>query len=208
MKERPIIFSGEDVRAILDDRKTKTRRVIKPQAWSYLNDVLGQRQIYARSSPEDFGDPTPIRCPYGNPDDHLWVRETWAKIYDTEEGEEEKGPFHFEYKASADFKYPGGWSDDEGDNPDCAKWKPSIHMPRSAARLILEVESVRADRLQEISEEDALAEGFSIGHSLYDSSLPLVRGMFAQLWDSINAKRGYPWKSNCWVWIIGFRRKV
>ena len=216
MKERPILFSGPMVRAILEGRKTQTRRVIKPQAWRYSNDVSGQRQIYARSGPEDFGDPDkPIRCPYGQPGDLLWVRETWAKIWECEPPDIEdlkespdSFPWHIEYKANSDEKYPGDWPEDEGDNPDCAKWQSSRFMFKKYARLWLRITNVRIERVREISIEDCKAEGVLCDCLENEDNRCLLgnKGHFKILWDSLNAKRGYPWESNPWVWVVEFER--
>lgn len=175
MRERPVIFSGPMVRAILAGTKTQTRRVLREQAESYVGDLLGQRFIYpvVRGTAE----PVPIRCPYGQPGDRLWVRETWSR-------EDVRGIM---YRAT-------------DKNPSTLNWKPSIHMHRADSRLTLELTEVRVQRLLQISEEDAEAEGVEPvgweGHA----------GCFAALWDSINAKRGHSWASNPWVWALTFRR--
>ena len=136
-KERPILCSAPDVMAILDGRKTQTRRIMKPQPnrtwpdevtphWS----VGGNRTLPGASNP--------LRCPYGVPGDRLWVREAW-RLPDGA---------------------PKGWVDYRADDTrDGFKWKPSIHMPRWASRITLEVTDVRVERLQDISEADAMAEG-------------------------------------------------
>ena len=210
MKERPILFNGEMVRAILDSRKTQTRRVIKPQAWSYANDVLGQQQIYARSGPEDFGDPTPIRCPYGQPGDLLWVRETWAVLWDEHDPDWEQDetvwdvPHHIEYRADSESLYPGDWSvEDAKGNPEAPKWCPSIHMPKAAARIWLRITDIRAERVQDISPADCKAEG--IVKQLDWVSSNLLKA-YQELWDSINKKpklsKRNPWTralEHCYV---------
>jgi len=148
VKERPILFSTEMVKAILEGRKTQTRRVIKPQptmhdfgdhkclAWGKPLVVPGYLFIGVDRAMES---PSYLRCPYGSEGTVLWVRETWAQ-----ENVNHKDVFI--YKAD-------GW-DRSG-----LKWKSSIHMPRKAARIFLKVKNVRVERLQDISEEDAKAEG-------------------------------------------------
>ncbi len=163
MKERPIMFSGEMVRAILEGRKTQTRRVWK--------------RPELRKADWEIGDSS-IACPYGEVGDRLWVRETWC-------GGQHGMPVH--YKAS--------WTEHEYG----PAWKPSIHMPRKYSRITLEITGVRVERVQDMSVEDAINEG--IGLSSVD---PL--GSFGQLWDSINAKCGYGWGVNPWVWVVEFKR--
>lgn len=216
MKERPILFSGPMVRAILEARKTQTRRVIKPQAWAYSEDTLGQRMIYPRSGADDFGDSgRPIRYPYGVPGDRLWVRETWRAFDDGD----------VFYRADFGDAVPVHADDD----PAAWMWRPSIYMPRWASRITLEVTGVRVERVQEISEDDARAEGptpnwcgdlagwdpeehgyLLPGDENADDDVAdggyyyTGRWAFAEMWDSINAKRGHPWASNPWVWVIEF----
>ena len=171
MKEHPILMQGWGVRTTLDGRKSQTRRVIKPQAWSYANDALGQQQIYARSGPEDFGDPTPIRCPYGQPGDLLWVRETWApntygSIY-----------INYRYKANGETLEQG------------QHWKPSIFMPKAAARIWRRITDIRAEQVQDISDEDCYAEGVeNINPLNYGERDDTMRGRFGCVWESINKK--------------------
>jgi len=165
MKERPILFSGPMVRAILEGRKTQTRRIVKPQP-------LRDRGVMAFND----GEHPQMRCPYGKPGDRLWVRETWCP--DVE-------PYTFRYKA-------------DGDEP-LERWRPSIHIPRWASRITLEVVSVRVERLQNISEDDALAEGITLverGTSPVDQ--------FNKLWESINGPGS--WEANPWVWVVEFKR--
>ena len=209
MKTRPILFNGEMVRAILDGRKTQTRRVIKPQpvtcdrgpAWAVTN--------AHRMKP----------CPYGVPGDRLWVRETWATdgVYDDTRPvllDEFIEPF---YRASGES---------------ASRWRPSIHMPRWASRITLEVLSVRVERVQDITITDATAEGRKLGDptailqaaldaEAEDWAMARAAGFsqqeiedgesggmlaiywFRRLWDTINAKRGYGWAANPWVWVVG-----
>jgi hypothetical protein len=202
MKEHPIIFSGEMVRAILEDRKTQTRRIIKPQPNPY---VCGDevRLTYVPSIPyyqvgifnhhpcefrEDAGF---IKCPYNQPGDRLWVRETF--------GYHQAGVDNIVYRAkepNARYKIT--------DN----KWKPSIFMPRWASRINLEIVNIRVERVNDIAHEDAILEGFHEGTDPNNYGTgSRARDWFAELWDSINAKRGYGWKVNPWVWVIVFKRQ-
>ena len=178
MKERPILFSGAMVRAILAGAKIQTRRVVKAPGWS----SPGKAGV-------DFG------CPYGGVGDRLWVRESFS-IYN------QPGNPQVFYKADSE---PG----------DPLKYKPSIHMPRWASRITLEVTDVRVERLQDICEEDARAEGITDGGCLVcgehepcgcTNPTPDARDSFINLWDSINAQRGYSWSSDPWVWVVAFKK--
>ena len=181
--ERPILFSAPMVLAILDGKKTQTRRVAK------LNDV---GRVKEAGSPRNWhcDDPDAVNaCPYGCHGDTLWVRETWAPARTGGYDAREDGGLYW-YRAS-----------DAGicDGP----WKPSIFMPRDACRIRLEITGVRLERLQDISEDDSKAEGVT--------QIPECQGSYtyayAQLWDAINKKRGYPWASNPWVWVVSFERR-
>jgi len=198
------------VRAILEGRKTMTRRVINPQPPEefeapYL-DKDGRWKVCENNSP-DVLRTYQLHCPYGVLGDHLWARETFANI--------NKPGIKPEYIYRADPVEIDEYENDGG------KWKPSIHMPRWASRITLEIVSLRVERLQDISEEDARAEGIKekrwqdlkkcpmsliggIGSTL--PSCPQYRYGFYELWDSINAKRGCSWESNPWVWVIKFKR--
>lgn len=177
MKERPILFRGEMVRAILSGIKTQTRRVLKPQP-SFVNQC-GIPFYPDGKGPVDYRD-----CPYGQPGDRLWVRETWMKP--------EGGALDYRAK----------WTPrDERKMPVHEKWRPSIFMPRWASRITLGITDVRVERLQMITDSDSLAEG--AGH-LYDAEVECPRAGFARLWDSINAKRGCGWNTNPWVWVVKF----
>ncbi len=141
MTEHPIIFSGPMIRSILEGRKTMTRRVLRFQNFDgFSNYAPGV--IWTGVDPHRI-----IECPYGRPGDRMWVREAW--LHDPPQGPhgQFQAPDWCHYKATA------------GPFGDLAKWKPPIHMPRWASRLLLEVTDVRCERLQEITEEDAIAEG-------------------------------------------------
>lgn len=212
MKERPILFSGPMVRAILEGRKTQTRRVVKPQP--QMLELSGRlwwetpkgRMVHSASREwhEYLHDQDK---PYA-PGDRLWVRETWhpaARL-----GAE----YLIEYKADeSERTVDAGF---EGPTPtiDAAisrnAWRPSIHMPRWASRLTLEVTGVRVERLQDITPDDARAEGHphTPGTERYPQDVhdEAARDWFMDLWDDINAKRGHTWVSNPWVWVVEFNR--
>lgn len=190
-------MTADSVRAILDGRKTQTRRMVKnqpPEGYDLF------RVINKWAEFENHVEPLgkfSTACPYGIPGDRLWVRETffatefpnkpssivknpiqtpdgWAKVYYAADGEYEKGA-----------------------------WKSPLFMPRRLSRITLEILSVRVERVQEISDDDAEAEGMMyFGETLLE---PIPADKYAKLWDTLNAKRGYPWADNPWVWVIEFR---
>lgn len=193
MRERPILFSAPMVRAILDGRKTQTRRVVKGAPLGAGCGLFAKDSaVFFRGiTPESPGFGNPIRCPYGVPGDRLWVRETWR---------EEAGP-HGLTECCASYA-----ADME---PEIAHlegpWTPSIHMPRWASRLTLELTSVRVEGLHEIDDKAAAAEGWPGTSSPETPRPPQV--WFRHLWDSINAKRhGCSWECDPWVWVLEFRR--
>jgi len=198
-KQKPILFSTEMVRAIIEGRKTQTRRVIKPQPPKGLKPYQGY--------------PGVIDCRPYQPGCILWVRETWADLHGMGFGNDPRTDKPFQFAYAADI-IPG--SDGDRIRKEYGiKWKPSIYMPRKAARLFLRAKNVRVERLQDISEEDAIAEGIHWTkegplHAHYlDNKLDawlkwLAKEAFASLWNSINAKRGYGWETNPWVWVIEF----
>ena len=183
IKERPILFNGAMVRAILDGTKTQTRRVTKFGVQEFVDEGSDLNLHVWRT--DEAGDHHLKDCPYGMPGDQLWVRETHSRLIDG------TSPAHVRYKAH----YPT--------SPWGTGWKPSIHMPRWASRITLKIKGVRVERVQDITEEDAKAEGLiddfispGDGHSaLYH---------FVTLWNSINIKRGYGWSTNPWVWVVDF----
>ena len=182
--ERPILFQTDMVQAILAGRKTQTRRMVQGEALEWLEPDMFTPEFVA--SPENY------LCKYGNPGDLLWVRETWAPLG-------EKPNQNWMYKSDVSQCY--------------SKWKPSIHMPKDACRIWLMIEDLRVERLQDISEEDAIAEGIEYAHKddfrffkdYTGRKYHLVRGgeSFETLWISINGKES--WDSNPWVWVIKFR---
>ena len=200
MTERPILFSGEMVRAILDRRKTQTRRVIKPQPAPLYSKAIDHFEFsegywWPTSHSGVVGAWTPIRycCPYGIPGDRLWVRETWAT------------PGNFDHikprdLASSDYSADLTVYRATAKNAEpYYRWRPSIFMTRWAARIELDVVRVQVERVREISEQDAYAEGIDRA-----PTMPHPRQWFRNLWDRINAKRGYNWDVNPWVWVIEF----
>lgn len=195
MKERPILFSGAMVRALLAGTKTQTRRVVKPQPEAMHDGepywfIGGYRAWTYRPAP-----PIPLRaggapvlCPYGQPGDRLWVRETFARI------DGQTRPW-----IETDYKATYTHGDRLGDSLGIRKkWSPSIHMPRDASRITLEITGLRMERLQDISEADAIAEG------VYTDPACPAYDAYAQLWDEINGSGS--WAKNPWVWVIDFRR--
>lgn len=213
VKERPILFSGPMVKAILDGRKTQTRRVVKPQP------LRAQNPDSEGFSLQDFSDDADrifdhkhVVCPYGMPGDHLWVRERMRTIALTGKGREKVSHIQVRYEAD--------WSvSDLLVYPDRLKGKPRLNKClaysgyREASRITLEITGVRVERLHDISEEDAKAEGVaaidvpttdqSTGAHLGDEP-SFVYG-FQYLWEKINGKK-YPWASNPWVWVIEFQK--
>ena len=191
----PVLFKGEMVRAVIDGTKTQTRRIVKlPQPTA-----LGDLAIMDRNTRGEWGAYTQglsliakTPCPYGAPGGQLWVRETWqahpryfgTKPRDIPEGE----PVVF--RATHDGP-PGAW-------------RPSIFLPRWASRIRLDVLAVRVERLQDISEEDARAEGVTPSPSQNVTDAGWARFRFENLWDAINRKRS-PWAADPWVWVVTFR---
>lgn len=231
MKERPILFNTDMVKAILDGRKTQTRREIKPQP----KDAGYGKLIYKGT--EKTLSALSNHCPKGNVGDILWVRENFHKDDNWPEWETIDSSTHdtYTYKAdgtSRDVKRPGvnydnidlcteGWNDP--DYPENPKWKPSIHMPKDAARIWLEIEEISIERLQTISEDDAVVEGLNHFKDMNNKLLSddvrtvlyqdyqSVEGMgfespinsFTSLWKSINGSES--WEQNPFVWVIQFK---
>lgn len=199
MKERPILFSAPMVRALLDGRKTQTRRLVKRPFPSCSGDVhpsparYGEWFQMAEGSPSDA-----FKCPYGQPGDRLWVRETWRPIGDA--------PLS-ECVGPGDVMFAASVAQIDGL---VFKFRPSIHMPRWASRITLEVTGVRVERLQDISDDDCCSEGVDgpMCAALLGKS-PLKMGhcervAYAALWESINGAGS--WAANPWVWVVEFKR--
>ncbi|HHL4075491.1 TPA: hypothetical protein ACQ7TU_003660 [Klebsiella pneumoniae] len=218
MKERGMIFNGEMVRALLDGRKTQTRRIMAPQP---ADDI--ERCIFP--NPEAIGWKSSLRhkhgsttahfCHYGKPGDRIWVRETFqGPLFDYDLMDSYcKDPTPFEKPEFCVYKADGVPAPefyDANDELHCC-WRPSIHMPRWASRILLEITDVRVERLNAISEEDAQAEGMELTgwrptYSDPDSGGEVLTPYdnFAQLWESIYGEES--WKANPWVWVIEFKR--
>jgi len=220
IKERPILFSGEMVKAILAGRKTQTRRVLQQP----------RRKDGIKLLPEllrDMG--AGHACPYGVTGDRLYVRETFAIESNWNIDSEESYPPPFKdgrpIKRIVDDPQWGDWweqahykaTDPEpelcigGLEEPGVRWRPSIHMPRWASRIMLEIVDVRVERVQDISFDDAMAEGIHFQVVTHDASWTATiksdpREGYAWLWNKLNAARGYGWDVNPWVWVIEFKK--
>ncbi len=197
MRERPILFNGAMVRAILAGRKVQTRRPVKGIAL----DWLGKAQF----TPEYVASPGNDLCPFGQPGDRLWVRETTVNV----EKHGYLGPVYLESEEGRDclnFGLAPAPDDMTEVEPHEVTLRPSIHMPRSMCRLVLEITAVRVERLQAITEADAVAEGLSRTES--GSWLPgpceHPEWAFHQLWAQVYSEPA--WEANPWVWVIEFKR--
>lgn len=221
-KERPILFSGPMVNAIRSGLKTQTRRIVKapvdfigaggrdggewddPGAWGWEDHDNPSHFLTLAREPDPMWCSTPIACPYGQPGDRLWVRETWQSV-----------PFgpHRDWPGCPDLRPRKVcesnracvviWRAD-GEMPGPEIWRPSIFMPRWASRLTLEIAGVRVERLQAISEDDAWAEGFPDPEGRNREYADRARYWFKTLWGEINGKES--WDANPWVWVIEFRK--
>ena len=209
MKERPIIFSGESVRAILDGRKTQTRRVVFANARTNngfdfavdrIEAALGkEKYFFAYAKRDTVG--KQVLCPYGAPDNQLWVRESFSAWFqmahwrDATQRTKETCDNLF-YRATHHFP-----DDDQ-------KWVAAIYMPRWASHITLEIVNVRVERLWEISREDCIAEGigsYTFARGAISDNPPDYRWKFIEIWDIINGKRA-PWSSNPFVWVLEFKK--
>lgn len=234
MREHPILFSGPMVRAILEGRKTQTRRIIKPYpqllngkfvytGGEHGDDTWPEPNVWLALTPSGkFGlnDPPYYKCPYGQPGDRLWVRETFCHKYDNNEmpvynADGNLDPSCCYYSADGmDVLFPDGGG-----------WTPSIHMPRWASRILLNVETVRAERLLDVGIYDVAAEGVDCsglieGFEVESDYAPgddpeefvdAAKDKFRELWDSINGKPrkdgvDISWSANPWVWVVEFER--
>ncbi len=227
MKERPILFSGPMVKAILAGRKTQTRRIMKQQPDTVVGN--GEKMTHARwwnekgSFPMNRSTVANFICPYGLVGDRLWVRESWAvsNIYDCLSPskicrdilEREGYP---KTKPPCGVRYPA--TDSMSDGIRC---RPSIHMPRWASRITLEITGVRVERVQDISNADCCAEGIvpigaekDLGNccgtkvmaqaGVLNGRYSTVRQLYSELWNKINGNGS--WSSNPWVWVVCFKR--
>jgi len=210
MKEKPILFSAPMVRAILEGSKTQTRRVVKPNPIHDcgLSNIENTNLWSYTLCDQDW------KCPYGTPGDRLWVRETWGYA-------DHPGCVKDEilYRADESTEFANQCEPKK----DRYRWKPSIHMFRKDSRIDLLIKDIRVERLQDITEEDAGAEGveeftkdgvgfkYGLGgwHWSYKTGEPYMcrtrKIAFENLWDSINGKK-HPWDSNPWLWVVEFKK--
>ncbi|WLH05428.1 hypothetical protein [Pseudomonas lurida] len=221
IKERPILFSAPMVRAILEGRKTVTRRVCKPQpsANAHTTCASGNPMGAWWETGKDIN-----RCPHGRPGDRLWLRESHAQVFEVDipdgrpvgpigtAGSPGRPDWKCRYVYRADGEMPNVQWHHVGDSQP-VRWTPSIHMRREASRILLEITDVRVERLQDISEEQAKAEGVRLysdhaelgdwwhveGIETYSAD---PRKSFELLWSSV----GGNWEANPWVWVVEFKR--
>lgn len=217
MKERPIIFNADMVRAVLDGRKTQTRRIMTPQPTDDIQphqfpnkSLLG----WLSSLKHKHGSFTAHICPFGQPGDRLWVRETWqCTSFETNEYGHVEGVDYMREIPKQKPQSPA-WGvsyEANGFNTGDAEergfpWRPSIHMPHWASRITLEITGVRVERLNSMTEQDAIAEGCCGGHNSIPgyqySATPHEH--FHHVWQSIYGADS--WQANPWVWVVEFKR--
>lgn len=195
------------VRAILDGRKTMTRRIVKPQPEMIPKESLLKYQpegsfwwpAHKARTMVDISEAKSL-CPYGQVRDHLWVRETFSMNHSTHYATRQgNAPSGILYRASWDKDTDYYDRPFDGDR----KWRPSIFMPRAYSRITLEITDIRVERLKDVSDEDAMREGIhALGQGIGEMS---AREVFSKLWDTINGKRA-SWESNPWVWVITFKK--
>ena len=214
MKENPIIFSGPMIKAILEDRKNQTRRVVKKIPCDCGDTNWIPKEI-SKTTPEGWqtvghsGKWSCDCCMYDSVKSpyqvgmKLWVRETWRFWEDPNDGHD-----FVEYRAGGKMSFPNIDHLKYPGDPFNGKWKPSIFMPRWASRITLKVTGILVERLQNISEEDCIAEGSQILCAELPKSCQQAtmteKTQFSRIWDSINGKK-YPWKDNPFVWVIEFK---
>jgi len=218
VKERPILFSAPMIRALIDGSKTQTRRIMKPQPVKPSVNESDECPSRWYENGELNGVPSNVwSCPYGKPGDRLWVRETWASAY-------QDGCWGTAFFADGAFvqgkqQHPKGPHFHAKELGEHVRWKPSIHMPRWASRITLEITEVRVQRLQEISEEDARAEGSYLGRcdcavmqrrettplgiSFHQTGCHIHGEEFKYLWNCIHGEGS--WAKNSWVWAVSFK---
>ena len=218
-KERPILFSAPMIKAILGGTKTQTRRVVKWPAT--LSGSFEHLRTDATAIINDGRKPIGLSWPYGQPGDRLWVRETFSPFVDSSiPARIDAASYVVLTDGTQVYRRDGaivpGLSSYAPGAFDHVRWRPSIHMPRWASRITLEVTSVRVERLQDITEEDARAEGVEacggfmatsgcwMNYGLDGPALSTARDSFSSLWSSINGPES--WDANPFVWVVGFRR--
>ena len=221
-REKPIIMSGNHPKLILDGLKTMTRRVIKLKGYSKeIWDscvphngeqaiLLGEPYLKVPYDPVTDNAGNRILCPYGQVGDRLWVRETWRILDDTMRLDDE---VRVEYKVGGQiikYRYRDIYYNESGirlpvieSSMKSGKWKPAHHLPHIISRITLEITDIRVERVQEITLVDIYREGIENNPMTHWTS---HQRKFADLWDSINAKRGYSWEVNPWVWVISFKK--
>lgn len=229
IKERPILFNGEMVRAILGGRKTVTRRAVKPSLVALFDPPRGQADIeagYPFVECEDGYVSAVKICPYGQPGDRLWVRETFALLgnedgvcvdwHDNMQKGDDKSAAKI-YRASCvqgdyglwEIPDKANWKPDTEDLLYEGAWTPSIHMPRGCCRILLEVTAVRIERLQDISRSDIRAEGLQCPPELgSDDVSPNYRDWYPAAWRDLWNSTGGDWAANPWVWVVEFKRAI
>jgi hypothetical protein len=202
VKARPILFNGPMVSAVLAGDKAQTRRTNgleyfsrvenDPDGWGCARVADGNAYMVYKQSPHERA----VKCPYGQPGDRLWVRETWQHANHPFGPYQDHTPVFYRADYLDDPHGPDGELSPEGRY---REWRPSIHMPRSACRLVLEVAAVRVERLQAISRGDAMAEGCPFPNMAQGDD---PRQWYAGLWNSINGTGA--WEINPWVWVVEF----
>jgi hypothetical protein len=202
VKERPILFTEPMVRAIVAGQKTQTRRLVNPKYSWDVDDSEGANKVYYPCYVTGEPEAMEVPCPYGDVGDWLYVRETWSVVpHVTEDGPKNKAKGD-----GTGVTWRAAWDG----NPSGFKWKPSIHMPRWASRIKLEIVRVGVERLQDISEADAYAEGVTIpdNYKFASNGRPEDRNearvTYEALWESINGAGS--WAQNPWVWVIEFKK--
>lgn len=230
VKERPMLFKGAMVRALLDGSKTQTRRIVKDLPNWEITEICsdaGGTGKWMPNGPSPSGKGMAAGhwrlCPHGKPGDRLWVRETHAQVFDVDipagrpvgpvgtVGAPARPDWKSRYVYLADGAMPAVQWHHVGDSQP-VRWTPSIHMPRAASRVLLEIVSVRVERLNDCSEVDAVAEGVKaepcdhvrLSCEEIGCCGPTARGMYAALWDQINGAGA--WAANPWVWVVEFKR--
>ena len=190
--ERPIIFSDASIRQILEGRKTQTRRALRRQPRYSIRKDINSPSGFSYTDQNDMPAAPVLKCPYGKVGDRLWVREWWTTEHRAFDGEPSE-KFKSQAESRSERLY---FRVDSPDAHDSRYWRNPLFMPRWASRLMVELTGIRLETLHSISGDDVLAEGCS-GNDWHE---------YAELWDHLNAKRGYDWESNPWVWVLEFRR--
>lgn len=198
---RPILFSGQMVKAILDGDKTQTRRLVK-FGKELPNCATVPLSTYECGSVFHFWGYGEKSCPYGAPGDILWVRETWQQEAEFIEASSNSASWDCDWwESTGSFVYRADGTELPTESEAFGKWKPGIHMPKTACRLFLKIKSIRVERLQQISRGDAMDEGCPFAN-MADGPNPV--DWFSDLWESINGVDS--WGQNPWVWVVEFER--